>query len=107
MTKVVIFENLSSFIKFLFFLIAVIFPSYFGNLLLNYIGAWIFLFFPAYMVTTFFMHLSITRLIKKKRYKEDYDENFLLTRGDAGFAAIMFFIPTIVGLIYTAYKYFN
>ena len=100
-------DSLKEYLVFGLLIFGFIFPSYAGYQLLGYIGGWTFLFFPAYMAIGFFLHVTITEFVKKRRYKKDYQANMLFGRGDAGLGAITYSIPAIIGLIYNTYQYFK
>ena len=100
-------SSLKEYLGFGLLIFGFIFPSYAGYQLLGYIGGWTFSFFPAYIAIGFFLHITITEFVKKRRYKKDYQANMLFGRGDAGLGAITYGIPPIIGLIFNAYQYFK
>ena len=100
-------NSLKEYLVFGLLIFGFIFPSYVGYQLLGYIGGWTFLFFPAYMAIGLFLHGTITEFVKKRRYKENYQANMLIGRGDALLGAITYGIPPIIGLIYNTYQYFK
>lgn len=89
-------DSIIGFLKFSFFVgVPFVIPHY----LLQYVGGWMFLFYPIYIIASF----SITSYIFDKNRVES---DTIPHRGEAFFMVFAYFFPSLASFIYFIFKYF-